>query len=73
MSENPVGKAYEQVLAKDDECSQKQTLHLLFESVFFVQFIDFMLNDEDIVEIKNLDQKISYTNRPETMLKEQNY
>ena len=34
---------------------------------------DFILNDEDIAEIKNLDQKISYTNRPETMLREQNY
>jgi 2,5-diketo-D-gluconate reductase A len=34
---------------------------------------DFVLGNEDIKEIKNLDQKISYTNRPETMLKEQNY
>ena len=34
---------------------------------------DFNLDDEDIVGIKNLDQKISYTNRPETMLKEQDY
>jgi 2,5-diketo-D-gluconate reductase A len=34
---------------------------------------DFTLNNEDISEIKKLDQKISYTNRPETMLKEQDY
>ncbi|MBO7095127.1 aldo/keto reductase [bacterium] len=34
---------------------------------------DFSLDYEDISKIKNLDQKISYTNRPETMLKEQNY
>ena len=34
---------------------------------------DFTLDGEDITEIKNLDQKISYTNRPETMLKEQDY
>jgi diketogulonate reductase-like aldo/keto reductase len=34
---------------------------------------DFTLDDADIVEIRNLDQKISYTNRPEAMLKEQNY
>jgi len=34
---------------------------------------NFQLDEEDISEIKKLDQKISYTNRPETMLKEQNY
>ena len=34
---------------------------------------DFSLTDEDIQEIKDLDEKISYTNRPETMLKEQDY
>ena len=34
---------------------------------------DFVLDEEDIKEIKNLDQKISYTNWPETMLNEQNY
>jgi 2,5-diketo-D-gluconate reductase A len=34
---------------------------------------DFELNDEDIVKIKELDQRISYTNWPEAMLKEQNY
>ena len=34
---------------------------------------DFILDDEDIVEIRSLDQKVSYTNRPEAMLKEQNY
>ena len=34
---------------------------------------DFTLDDEDIVEIRSLDKKISYTNRPEAMLKEQNY
>jgi diketogulonate reductase-like aldo/keto reductase len=34
---------------------------------------DFTLDDADIVKIRNLDQKISYTNRPEAMLKEQNY
>jgi diketogulonate reductase-like aldo/keto reductase len=38
-----------------------------------LEVFDFVLNEEDIVEIKKLDQKISYTNRPETMLKEQNY
>jgi aldehyde reductase len=37
------------------------------------EVFDFILDDEDIEEIKKLDQKISYTNRPETMLKEQNY
>ena len=34
---------------------------------------DFVLDNDDIEKIKKLDQKISYTNRPETMLKEQNY
>jgi len=34
---------------------------------------DFMLDEKDILEIRKLDQKISYTNRPETMLNEQNY
>ena len=34
---------------------------------------DFTLDDADIVEIRSLDQKISYTNRPEAMLKEQDY
>ena len=37
------------------------------------EIFDFMLDDEDIEEIKDIDQRISYTNRPETMLKEQNY
>ncbi len=37
------------------------------------EIFDFTLNNEDISEIKKLDQKISYTNRPETMLKEQDY
>jgi 2,5-diketo-D-gluconate reductase A len=37
------------------------------------EVFDFTLNTEDITEIKNLDQKISYTNWPESMLKEQNY
>ena len=37
------------------------------------EVFDFELNEEDVSEIKKLDQKISYTNRPETMLKEQNY
>jgi 2,5-diketo-D-gluconate reductase A len=37
------------------------------------EVFDFVLDEEDISEIKNLDQRISYTNRPETMLKEQNY
>ena len=34
---------------------------------------DFMLDEKDLSEIKKLDQKISYTNRPESMLKEQDY
>ena len=34
---------------------------------------DFVLDNEDIEKIRDLDQKISYTNRPETMLIEQNY
>jgi 2,5-diketo-D-gluconate reductase A len=37
------------------------------------EVFDFELENEDIVEIKKLDQKISYTNWPETMLREQNY
>ena len=37
------------------------------------EVFDFMLDDEDIEKIKDLDQRLSYTNRPETMLKEQNY
>jgi diketogulonate reductase-like aldo/keto reductase len=37
------------------------------------EVFDFVLDEEDISEIKKLDKKISYTNRPETMLKEQNY
>jgi 2,5-diketo-D-gluconate reductase A len=37
------------------------------------EVFDFGLDDEDMIKIKDLDQKISYTNRPETMLKEQNY
>ena len=37
------------------------------------EVFDFILDENDIQEIKNLDQKISYTNRPETMLKEENY
>ena len=34
------------------------------------EIFDFMLDEKDLSEIKKLDQKISYTNRPETMLKE---
>ena len=34
---------------------------------------DFELDNEDIMKIRDLDQRISYTNWPETMLKEQNY
>ena len=34
---------------------------------------DFELDNDDIFNIKGLDQKISYTNWPETMLKEQDY
>lgn len=34
---------------------------------------NFELDNEEILEIKNLDQKISYTNWPETMLREQIY
>ena len=34
---------------------------------------DFELTSEDIIKIKDLDKKISYTNWPETMLKEQDY
>ena len=37
------------------------------------EIFDFALNEEDIQKIKKLDQKVSYTNRPETMLKEQDY
>jgi diketogulonate reductase-like aldo/keto reductase len=37
------------------------------------EIFDFILDNNDIEKIKKLDQKISYTNRPETMLKEQNY
>ena len=37
------------------------------------EIFDFMLDDEDLLSIKNLDQKTSYTNWPETMLIEQNY
>jgi 2,5-diketo-D-gluconate reductase A len=37
------------------------------------EVFDFVLDEKDIAEIKKLDQKTSYTNRPETMLKEQNY
>jgi diketogulonate reductase-like aldo/keto reductase len=37
------------------------------------EIFNFELGEEDISEIKKLDQKISYTNRPETMLREQNY
>jgi 2,5-diketo-D-gluconate reductase A len=37
------------------------------------EVFDFILDEKDISEIKKLDQKTSYTNRPETMLKEQNY
>jgi diketogulonate reductase-like aldo/keto reductase len=37
------------------------------------EVFDFELNDEDIAKIKELDQRISYTNWPEAMLKEQNY
>jgi hypothetical protein len=38
-----------------------------------IDIFDFTLDNEDISEIKKLDQKISYTNWPETMLKEQDY
>ncbi len=37
------------------------------------EVFDFELDEEDMNEIKNLDKKISYTNWPEAMLKEQNY
>ena len=37
------------------------------------ELFDFMLNDNDLLSIKELDQRISYTNWPEAMLKEQNY
>lgn len=37
------------------------------------EIFDFVLDNNDIGKIKKLDKKISYTNRPETMLKEQNY
>ena len=37
------------------------------------EIFDFILDEEDVTKIKQLDQKISYTNRPETMLREQNY
>jgi 2,5-diketo-D-gluconate reductase A len=37
------------------------------------EVFDFELSEEDIAKIKELDQRTSYTNRPETMLKEQNY
>jgi len=37
------------------------------------EIFNFMLNEEDIIRIKKLDQRISYTNWPESMLKEQNY
>ena len=37
------------------------------------EVFDFILDDEDSKRIKDLDQRISYTNWPETMLKEQNY
>ena len=37
------------------------------------EIFDFMLSEEDVLEIKNLDQRTSYTNWPESMLKEQNY
>ncbi len=37
------------------------------------EIFDFVLDNGDIANIKNLDKKISYTNWPESMLKEQNY
>ena len=37
------------------------------------EIFDFVLDEEDVSKIKKLDQKISYTNRPESMLKEQCY
>ena len=37
------------------------------------ELFDFMLDDNDLLSIKELDQRISYTNWPETMLKEQDY
>ena len=38
-----------------------------------LDIFDFLLDYEDIMEIKSIDQKISYTNWPEAMLKEQDY
>jgi diketogulonate reductase-like aldo/keto reductase len=37
------------------------------------EVFDFSLDNNDLLEIKALDKKISYTNRPESMLKEQDY
>ena len=37
------------------------------------EVFDFMLDEEDLLKIKKMDQRTSYTNRPETMLKEQDY
>jgi 2,5-diketo-D-gluconate reductase A len=37
------------------------------------EVFDFILDENDIQKIKDLDQKISYTNWPESMLREQNY
>ncbi len=37
------------------------------------ELFDFQLSEDDILEIKKLDQRISYTNRPESMLIEQRY
>ena len=37
------------------------------------ELFDFQLSEEDISEIKKLDQRTSYTNRPESMLIEQRY
>jgi diketogulonate reductase-like aldo/keto reductase len=38
-----------------------------------LDIFDFLLDYEDIMEIKSIDQKISYTNWPEAMMKEQDY
>ena len=37
------------------------------------EVFDFSLDNNDLLEIKALDKKISYTSRPESMLKEQDY
>ena len=37
------------------------------------QVFDFVLDFEDMEEIRKLDKKVSYTNWPEAMMKEQKY